>query len=104
MGSITTARLSYVLIGAALVGWSLHFYAQLQRPTVGWIEAAFGGWSVLAFGAVFALTRMALRLRAGTEVDPNTFYDRGSGRYVLLGLTLLASAGFIFLGLRSYSL
>jgi hypothetical protein len=99
MKYLNTKRLCWLLAAAALIGWSLHFYKQWDRPTVGWFEATFGSWSMLPIGVVYAVSR----LRAKTIGDePIGFYKKGAGRYFLVALTVTASFGLLFLGLRAY--
>jgi len=99
MKYINIERLCWLLTAAALIGWSLHLYKQMERPTIGWFEAAFGSWSMLPISVVYAVSRV----RAKVLVDePTGFFENGAGRYFLLALTMTASFGLIFLGLRAY--
>ena len=99
MKYISIERLCWLLAAAALIAWSLHFYEQFERPTIGWFEAAFGSWNMLPIGVVYAV----YRVRAKVIVDePPGSFENGSSRYLLLALAMTASIGLIFLGLRAY--
>ena len=104
MKSITTERLYWVLMAGALLSWSLHFYRQFERPSIGWFEAAFGGWSMLPLGVITSASIMLLRIRTkSVGRDPIGFYEKGAARYFLIALTLAASLGLILLSLRPHS-
>jgi len=104
MKSLTTERLYWVLVAGALTSWSLHFYKQIERPVIGWFEAAFGGWSILPLSVMITASIVILRIRARTiSRDPEGFYEKGAGRYLVVALTLTASLGLILLSLRPHS-